>query len=384
MLKLLFQRPRAEWALILQQNRALLDSGFFAAVEQRLLRDEQEVCWEDAGRFATVGDLAGQVMGRPPRYCAGLRALLERRGLAELDFGLDSDLAEAGKASPWRALETSLSRWPEQCAKSLRRAEVEWARGNRDVAVRYFRDASVQDPTSVAAHLRLGMCYGEQGDTGKAILELERAVTLAPHNTEAWMQLGLNQELRFDKSASIIDWDQAERAYRNAAAGTELKRLSAKHNSCRADLLTLGVAGDWTFWIPSRRDTYGIGSYVGNWNDDDEDQFVDLEPIQASGALVWRGTRSGSLVWVRSRQPDTKLLRDGRLVLELGCAETRAWGKPAAVYVHRKRKCRLAIYCAPAGDIGLQVQGGKVSELILMEKGRLLREMRELKDWRRS
>lgn len=170
MLKHLFREPRSEWQQILQSYRWLLDATFFIELEQRLAWDEREGNWEDALRFASAGDHALLVLGQKPRYCAGLYLILEEREVALLYFGFEDELVRLGAEAPWRYSRVArLVTSPSRSQAALRRAEVEWRRGNLEVALRNFRAAAVEDPNSVAAHLRLSQFYL---GTGRANQEL--------------------------------------------------------------------------------------------------------------------------------------------------------------------------------------------------------------------
>lgn len=79
MLKSLFRRPVSEWSLVLAENRHLLKDEFFEKVEQRIRWGVSEGHHDDAFRFAMVGDLSAEVVGREADFRQDLLALFMSR-----------------------------------------------------------------------------------------------------------------------------------------------------------------------------------------------------------------------------------------------------------------------------------------------------------------
>ena len=78
-------------------------------------------------------------------------------------------------------------------------------------ALRSFREAVREDPTSPSAWSYYGVCLAHLGHAPEAEGALARAVALAPDNSEAWFHLGVARSLR-------EEWGEAASAYRRAVA----------------------------------------------------------------------------------------------------------------------------------------------------------------------
>jgi len=71
-LKQLFSCPESEWTQVMQSNTPLLDDSFFERCEARIRWDLANNQVEDAMRFALVGDMALELMGKPAHFQAEL------------------------------------------------------------------------------------------------------------------------------------------------------------------------------------------------------------------------------------------------------------------------------------------------------------------------
>lgn len=83
LLKQVFRAEQDEWPAVLVDHRDQLDDAFFERVMARILWSVENNQVDDAIRFALVGDMASQTMGRPGQYRATLVEAFEKAGNIE-------------------------------------------------------------------------------------------------------------------------------------------------------------------------------------------------------------------------------------------------------------------------------------------------------------
>ncbi|MGM9991246.1 MAG: tetratricopeptide repeat protein [Candidatus Bruticola sp.] len=88
MLRRVFSAPVEAWSSVLKENTKLIDKSFFERVEARIKWSIDNGQVEDAVRFAYVGDLAGQVVGRKTDYRMQMSQLFRKLG----NFSMSLDL----------------------------------------------------------------------------------------------------------------------------------------------------------------------------------------------------------------------------------------------------------------------------------------------------
>ncbi|MGM9998301.1 MAG: tetratricopeptide repeat protein [Candidatus Bruticola sp.] len=88
MLRRVFSAPVEAWSSVLKENTRLIDKSFFERVEARIKWSIDNGQVEDAVRFAYVGDLAGQVVGRKTDYRMQMSQLFRKLG----NFSMSLDL----------------------------------------------------------------------------------------------------------------------------------------------------------------------------------------------------------------------------------------------------------------------------------------------------
>ena len=84
MLKRVVSAPLPKWKEELRAERELLDESFFIRTERRMQRGFDNGHIDDAIRFATIGDLAAQVVGRPGNFREKLLQFLGVEGRRNL------------------------------------------------------------------------------------------------------------------------------------------------------------------------------------------------------------------------------------------------------------------------------------------------------------
>ena len=92
MLKMMFSRPRAEWVSTLRDNRVLLDASFFERVDARIRWATDNCHFDDAIRFATVGDLARRALAQEGGYLSALALAFLKIGQDELALELVEEI----------------------------------------------------------------------------------------------------------------------------------------------------------------------------------------------------------------------------------------------------------------------------------------------------
>ncbi|MGN0012667.1 MAG: tetratricopeptide repeat protein [Candidatus Bruticola sp.] len=88
MLRRVFSAPVEAWPTVLKNNTRLIDKSFFERVEARIKWSIDNGQVEDAVRFAYVGDLAGQAVGRKTDYRMQMSQLFRKLG----NFSMSLDL----------------------------------------------------------------------------------------------------------------------------------------------------------------------------------------------------------------------------------------------------------------------------------------------------
>jgi len=102
-------------------------------------------------------------------------------------------LLRAGKLKELQSLLESGEPQPEG-AQTLR-LQMLGARGQCVAAIPLAREAIAADAGNHAARMVVAQCYGRLGDNARAMHELEAAVAESPNSAEAWLGLGLTQQL---------------------------------------------------------------------------------------------------------------------------------------------------------------------------------------------
>jgi tetratricopeptide (TPR) repeat protein len=400
LLKTVFARSPREWISILEGRRALLDDAFFQRVSARLQWDAAQGQWWDRRRFAVAGDLALRVIGKPPHFCAELEVGEGRPGWTAFPPGPESDmqvlLEELSSQAPASAHFPELARTARSLEAILKLESARQARQSHRYAQaeRELRAALVADPKFVEAWLEIAELHFASAKVGMAAREFDQATRLDPNSARAWLGLGLSRQAEFQQNGEFTSWDRATLSF-SRCLQLEPDSLPARSALAELDGQLAGLVVqqlrpepevDWQLWIPSREESCSLSQPTpGHWWRFNDDTLLNLDPSQTSGALLWRGIRDEALVWVRSRQPDTRLLLNGRLAAKLGDEAglwTRLFGAPSAQFAKGRR--RVLVFVTQAEDIGLEVEDGRAAGVILMEKGRLVRELRSLPGFKQA
>lgn len=393
LLKAVFARPPQEWKAILESRRALLDDGFFQRMSARLQWDAAQGQWWDRRRFAVAGDLALQVVGKPPHFCAEFERSEDQQAWPvicgpQAEHDLQLLLENLSSLAPASSIFQVLDRKPNALEAILKLDSARQARQSHRFAEaeRLLRGAMVDDPKLAEAWLEIAELHFTSGRMGLAAREYDQATRLEPHSAAAWLGLGLSRKGEFQENGEFTSWDRAclsltrclQLEPNNQLAQSALDDLNARLGTLVARRAS-SDSGDWQLWIPSRDEMWSLGQGSSSYWRFEEQTLLSLDLTQASGSLVWREERRHSLVWVRSRQPDTRLLFNGLLVGKIGDeleVWTRALGAPPRHFNYGKR--RVLICSCSTEDIGLEIEGGRVAGVMLMEKGRLVPELRRL------
>ena len=92
MLVEMFRRPYTEWREVLLDSRTLLTADFFQKVEQRIRWAMERKEYDDAARFAMVGDLAADVRSYPGNFRLNLAREFGSQGEVEISRRLAEDI----------------------------------------------------------------------------------------------------------------------------------------------------------------------------------------------------------------------------------------------------------------------------------------------------
>ena len=135
MLRRVFSAPVEAWPTVLKDNTRLIDKSFFERVEARIKWSIDNGQVEDAVRFAYVGDLAGQIVGRKTDYRMQMSQLFRKLGNFSMSLDLinnvcilepDNKEAQFYKASVLQDAGNNIDCYPiyeELAKKNYRRAE---------------------------------------------------------------------------------------------------------------------------------------------------------------------------------------------------------------------------------------------------------------------
>lgn len=86
LLKDVFARPVSEWSERLAQDQALLDSSFFENIKARIAWSQSHRHWNDAVRFAMVGELSAKIVGREENLHSLLASSTDARSARSYEF----------------------------------------------------------------------------------------------------------------------------------------------------------------------------------------------------------------------------------------------------------------------------------------------------------
>ena len=162
-------------------------------------------------------------------YVAELRRLRpDDLRIAEREFRLRVQLGQLDRAAELLVplAQADSGRGQDSAGGATYRGELEYARGNADLAIREFRQAVLSLPKSAELQTGLARAYLLAGRSAEAIEALRRAIAINTRHTEAY---GLLTDAYDDLAAKSVGPEREEYTRQAAKVFEDLAKLAPQH-----------------------------------------------------------------------------------------------------------------------------------------------------------